>query len=205
MFYICDGLVGDFIQVKLLVDRYTLFDYPTILSVIACFLFPFAVSEVFIKPSVLNQTPVVAFFGSPYPVIQRLVRDSRLVQFLPGGRYEFGAEFVFFQPGPGLLFQLFGKSDFLSLETMSFPGSINSHLCLIAFGMEPSFTCIPFELPADCTFMYSDSRSNVSLAVSFFDKDLDFISLFWAEMIEFLYDNTNLIIQPKEGSLGFLP
>jgi hypothetical protein len=29
--------------------------------------------------------------------------------------------------------------------------------------------------------------------------------LLWAEMIEFLHDNTNLILQPKEGSLGFLP
>ena len=101
-------------------------------------------SEVFIKPSVLNQTPVSAFLGFPDPVIQRLVGDSRLVEFLPGGRYEFGTEFVFFQPDSCLLFELFGKSDFLSLETMSFPGSINRHLCLIVFGVETTLACIPF-------------------------------------------------------------
>lgn len=110
----------------------------------------------------------MAFLGFPDPAIKRLMGDPWLVELLPGGRYEFRAEFFLCQPGSGLLFQVFGKPDFLSLQAVSFPGPIDSHLCQIVFRMEAPFTGISLELPANGTFMNPDEGGDFGLGVAFF-------------------------------------
>ena len=120
------------------------FDQSSGIPVITSFTFSFAVSEMFVQPSFLPEPPMMAFFCQPDPLVEGLMGYSRQVAYSPSGGNQFGTQFFSFKPGSGLLLELFSKSDFLSLEAVSFRGPINSHFCLIAFGMETTFTCIPF-------------------------------------------------------------